>query len=642
MSESRSPSMLEAALSYARAGIPVFPLTPQGKRPLVERGFHEATTDEATIEGWWADHPEANVAFPTGSASGIVVVDVDAEGLDELEEWRQSGHVAPTREVRTGKGVHLYYAQPEERVRGGVGGRMDGFPRGIDLRADGQYVVAPPSVHETGARYAFEDPGTPLTALPEWVLTSRGESSVARERNGSLLDRLRGKARTNAPVEPMPLPPSTAPVGTRKGLRKLAVEAALLAEERSPDDGGTGRNHRANEVAYIIGGFIAAGHLDPDYAIDVLAEAAEANGMVADDGEGSAVATLESGLEAGAHEPHPDAGHEADWVTPAQAYETPKLLYTLSDLANLPPIEFLVDGVLPARSLSVVFGPSGTYKSFLVLDWALSIASGRPWAGHETEKGHVVYVAAEGASGVLKRARAWMEANPGYDPSDRLRVVPRAVKLTDEDSVYELRSALHEELAESPALIIVDTFARSMTGDENSSTDVGAVVDTVDAIRHDHGATVLLVHHSGRQEGHERGSTALEGAMDARYEMSAIQETLQATLKCRKMKDREEPKPVHLQLRELGPSLVIEPGVLDEDARKRLVAETILAHREAHPEGLGFGFLVRELPLGPQDAQRAITEAELDPSFPVGTHIPDGYKDALYVVLGDDLQTGSG
>lgn len=622
------PSILEAAHSYAQNGVPVFPLTPQGKRPLTEHGLHDATTDREAIERWWADHPEANLGIPTGAASGFVVIDVDPEGLDLMRELTEDGKLPPTRTVQTPRGYHLYYFAPEEeRIRNGVGER-GGLGKGIDVRGDGGYVVVPPSVGDEGNAHYVNVGGVHIEPLPEWVVELRADR---KGESGSMLERLRGKARVNKPAEPWPLPPSEEPVGTRKGLRKLAVEAALLAHETEG-----GRNHRLNEVAYIIGGWIAAGHLDEGYAVDVLYEAAVENGMVEDDGERDAIGTLESGLSAGADEPHHEPGLEADWVTPEQAYNVPKLLHTLDDLANLPPIEFLVDDILPARSLSVVFGPSGTYKSFLVLDWALSIASGRSWAGHEVEKGHVVYVAAEGASGILKRARAWLEANPGYDPSDRFRAVPRAVKLSDPDSVMELRAALHEELTESPSLIIVDTFARSFTGDENSSTDVGVVIDAIDAIRHEHGATVLLVHHSGRQEGHERGSTALEGAMDARYEMSASQDTLQASLKCRKMKDREEPRPVHLKLRELGPSLIIEPGLMDEEARKRLVAETIEQHLEAHPEGLGFGYLLRQLPLPPQDGQRAITEAELDPTCAVVTHRPDGYKDDLYTLVATD------
>ncbi len=620
-----SPSLLEAALSYADNGVPVFPLTPEGKRPLVEHGLHEATTDADQIERWWTDYPNANIGMPTGAPSGMVVIDIDPEGIELARELRDDGRLPPTWAVRTPRGEHLYYHAPEERIKNGVGER-GGLGKGIDVRGDGGYVVVPPSTDGQGGTYERRG-GPHVEPLPGWVADLRSD----RRTDASRLERLRGKARTNAPVEPHPLPESEHPVGTRKGLRKLAVEAALLANE-----GEGSRNHRLNEVAFILGGYLKAGHLDLDYLVEVILAAAEENGMVDDDGIGQVEATLESGLTAGEAEPIPDAATEADWVVPGKAYATPKLLYTLDDLANLPPIEFLIDGILPARSLSVVFGPSGTYKSFLVLDWALSITSGRPWAGHQTEKGNVVYVAAEGASGIRKRATAWLEANPGYDPSDRLRVVPRAVNLLDPDSAYELRSALREELAESPSLIVVDTFARSITGgDENSATDVGVVVDVVDAIRHEHGSTVLLVHHSGRQGGHERGSTALEGAMDARYEMSASQDTLQATLKCRKMKDREEPKPVHLKLRELGPSLVVEPGLLDEEARKQLVAETIEGLLDAHPEGIGFGFLVRELPLAPQDAQRAITEAELDPTCPVVTTRPDGYKDDLYTVVGD-------
>lgn len=631
-----SHHLLEQALVHARNGVPVFPLA--GKRPITDNGLHDATTDEDQIREWWADRPDANVGIPTGAVSGLVVVDVDGpEGEDTLAQLEaENGRLPVTMEVTTGKGRHLYFTHPGGHVKSGAGERS-GLGKGVDIRGDGGYVVGPKSVHpETGAVYAVTEASPPNT-MPEWVGERRDRDRT--EEAESILERLRDKARgVTDRLPPFPLPERETDVGTRKALRQLAHEAALVANETEQG----GRNHLLNETCYVVGRWIAGGYLDQDYAVDVMLEAAIESGYVADDGYHVAEGTIASGMESGLLDPHVEPG-PTEWVKPEEAYRPGRMLYTLDDLAHLPPVTFLVDDLVPARALVTVYGPPGSYKSFLVLDWALSVASGRSWHGRDVRQGSVVYVAAEGAPGIRKRALAWLKANPDADPGDRFRVVPRAVNMLDADSVLDLRQALREELEDEPALIIVDTLARSMPGgEENSSTDMGLVVEAADTLRHDYKATVVFVHHAGKDESRgERGSTALSGAMDARYQVSAQKESLRATLKCHKMKDRAEPRPLELHLEQVGPSLVVKPGVLDDAAKKRMVVETLLLgqEREDTPEGMGMGELRRRLPLHPEEAERAVLAAVADERWPVVRHRPEGYAVDLFMV-DPELDTG--
>jgi hypothetical protein len=145
----------KAALAYAARGWSVLPIEPRGKRPLVawlELQQRIAEADE--IEAWFERWPEANVGIVTGRISGLVVIDVDiAHGgtasLADLE--RERGALPPTVEAVTGGGGrHLYFAQPPQILRNRVGMRP-----GIDLRGEGGCVVAPPSVHPSGRRYAW-------------------------------------------------------------------------------------------------------------------------------------------------------------------------------------------------------------------------------------------------------------------------------------------------------------------------------------------------------------------------------------------------------------------------------------------------------------------------------------------------------
>jgi hypothetical protein len=169
-----SGDMLNAAQSYAARGWSVIPMEPRGKRPLVawlEFQQRRAALDE--IDAWFRHWPEANVGIVTGQVSGLVVIDVDAQhgGFESLAAMeRDLGRVPETvAAVTGGGGRHLYFKHPREALRNRVGLRP-----GIDLRADGGCVVAPPSVHPSGRRYAWSAGNAPeeiaLATLPPWFL----------------------------------------------------------------------------------------------------------------------------------------------------------------------------------------------------------------------------------------------------------------------------------------------------------------------------------------------------------------------------------------------------------------------------------------------------------------------------------------
>ena len=134
------------ARELARLDVPVFPCAPDGKRPIPERGFHEATTDAGQVEAWWRRQPGANLAVPTGAASGVVVVDVDVHKVDGYAAFgraARSGLLSEPLAVVTTPtgGRHLYFpADPEHEQRSWQVGRA-----GVDFRGDGGYIIVPPS-----------------------------------------------------------------------------------------------------------------------------------------------------------------------------------------------------------------------------------------------------------------------------------------------------------------------------------------------------------------------------------------------------------------------------------------------------------------------------------------------------------------
>lgn len=150
--------MLLYALDYAKKGLAVFPLLPKDKKPCIANGFLKATTDEAQIETWWNHWHDANIGIATGQKSGgVCVIDMDLDeeegknGIKTLKDWQDSyGKIKPSATVMTGrKGLHYYFKATEE-----VKCRINLLP-GVDIRGDGGYVVAPPSIHSNGNQYEW-------------------------------------------------------------------------------------------------------------------------------------------------------------------------------------------------------------------------------------------------------------------------------------------------------------------------------------------------------------------------------------------------------------------------------------------------------------------------------------------------------
>jgi hypothetical protein len=252
-------------------------------------------------------------------------------------------------------------------------------------------------------------------------------------------------------------------------------------------------------------------------------------------------------------------------------------LLTLEDLERLPDPEWLVDGLVGENALVELFGKPGTGKSFLALDLAMSVAAGRPCLGQATKQGDVVYVYAEGTTGLKNRVAAWQASRGVGDVP--IRFLAQPLDIGDEGKRSEFVKAIRGA-RQAPRLIVIDTLARCFgAGDENSTKDMNAFVSSLDAIREAFpGATILVVHHSGKNAGKgERGSTALPGAADTVMSLGANGQWLM--LKCEKQKDAEELSPIAFRLSSVvlkngKSSCVIEMGphrAGGGDARSRLL-----------------------------------------------------------------------
>jgi len=209
--------------------------------------------------------------------------------------------------------------------------------------------------------------------------------------------------------------------------------------------------------------------------------------------------------------------------------------------------KWAVKGMIPQNSLGMLFGASGTFKSFVALDYALHRAYGLPWLGRRTQKGTPVYLAAEGGAGLMRRVHAWHKQR-GMDWTKcpmRFVIVPMQLM----EQAAELRQAI-EATGITLSDIIVDTMSQTFSGEENSSTDVAKYLSTIGAeLRAPFGATVLVVHHVGHVVSERpRGSSAIQANCDFLFGCYRDEKEMVATLECVKQKDGERPAPVSFAL----------------------------------------------------------------------------------------------
>lgn len=278
-------------------------------------------------------------------------------------------------------------------------------------------------------------------------------------------------------------------------------------------------------------------------------------------------------------------------------------LIPLADMGLQEPPEWRIDGILPQRGFGVLYGASGTFKSFNALDMALAVAHGADWRNKVTQQCGVAYIAGEGTYGIQNRVMAWKEAKqPAAEGAFWL--APVAANLLDVPTIKLVAERLQPL---DVKFVVVDTLARSFGGgDENSAQDMGKFVAACDYIGHYLNAFVLAVHHSGKDETKgARGSGALRAAADVEMSLQRGIGEMSAILTMTKLKDAEDGQRIRIRMvkveathaasgeviSSLVPVMDDDPGAavpaknpLKLGRRERIVLDVL---REAHP--LRFG-----------------------------------------------------
>jgi len=239
--------------------------------------------------------------------------------------------------------------------------------------------------------------------------------------------------------------------------------------------------------------------------------------------------------------------------------------FSRADSLTLSEIRWIVDDYIEADSLAQVFGDPGGGKSFVSIDLACCVATGKDWHGHQVQQGAVFYIAGEGHNGLARRFKGWELGNGTTLDGAPLFKSHRAAQLYDATEaalVADAIKTLSAECGHVPSMIVIDTLARNMGGDENSTQDMNSFIQHLDTyLRQDYKCCVLVVHHSGAMDkDRSRGSTALKGALDAEYKCQLDSGTKTIQFESKKMKDAEMPAAKNFQITQVDLPILDKHG----------------------------------------------------------------------------------
>lgn len=629
----REPSFACAAdwaLHYAQAmGWYVFPGKKDGKKgkvPLVKwgRGLETfdpsqdlrafaATRDPALIAAWWERWPDAEIGIDTGR-SGLIVLDVDVrddkDGERELANLLAiCGDLPPTLEQRTPSGGRQLVFTSDTLCRSLA------TKEGLDVRSRGGMIFVPSA--KPDRTWTWRAPSPAPDWLPKEYATVTREKSAGSDDAGlwTVEDLEEALAQLNVEV-----------FSGNHGLWFTAMCAA---------------HHATNGEGEDVFFDWCAG--DGQYANDEAANRYRWHTLNAGKEGGATYKFLMKLLRDPTYTDLWTEGHDPNWMpqwerpnfependfdeVPMEEPEEPRKqgrfrLLSRAQLANLPPPRWLVRDMLPENALVGLYGEPGAGKSFVAVDLSLSIAHGRGWHGRTVVPGAVLYVAGEGVAGMNARVRAWeLTHQPG--PTENWSVVPDAVNLADPKTAEAFARFVKEELGPL-RLIVVDTLARCTAGaDENSAKDMGNFVAGCDALRKATGATVLIVHHSGKDSAKGmRGSTALLGAVDTTVRVE--KEGRGLTVAVVKQKDAEPLMPLTFGMEavhvgggpdEIRSSIVLTSRVVPaeeedwDDTPERQALKLAVAHDGYGKKAFAEVVVAAELVKSVSEAMRLLTDA---------------------------------
>lgn len=439
-----SNPVLDSALDYVNnRKWSVIPLLPRSKSPAIPwKEFQSRLPSVSEMEQWFSR--PANIGIVTGAISKLVVVDLD--GPPGIKAAHTLGLKSPTT-VATGRGRHLYMAHPGTEVPNAAR-----IAPCIDIRGDGGFVVAPPSVHESGRRYAWASAEgsneLPLFVLPEGLTRASTTSGVF-----------------------------TGPGWVSEALSNLV------------------EGNRNDTFTRVVGKLHRSGW-SPTDILGLLSPHSESSGF--------SVSELEAVIASITRKPRPSVSVEG-------SLETPSLEAFMEEKDE---VKWLVPGLIAEKTIGFVGGLPETCKTWFLMDLAIESALGGTWVKRfKTEQSKVLFIDQERFAGETRRRFRALFAGKGVDYrtlGQNLSIMCGTTIRLDIDASYEAFRRKLEEIR--PQLIIVDSFATFHTKEENSRHEIQMVIERIKNIRNDFQCSIVFIDHENKgvfQDGEEEAPSAL-------------------------------------------------------------------------------------------------------------------------------------
>lgn len=419
-------------------GVSVIPLKPRSKEPLIPWAeFQEGIATEDEISGWFAKWPDANLGLTTGRLSGMVVVDADgADGRKSLTDLK----IHSSTSVLTGNGKQIYFRYPEEEQW--IKNAVRKYP-GIDIRADGGYVVCPPSIHPSGKRYSWlTSPLVNIQSLPLFPLvmfadTKPNASSLKVSVRGSIGDLL-----------------SKLETGNRNDTFCRIVGSLHR-------DGWT-----SDSIVELLAPHCAKVHFEMSELDQIIKSVSRYAVSLSKSASESSSETLENFLQASK------------------------------------PVEWIVPGIIARNSLGFVAGLPETGKTWLLIDLAIALArsqssSATAWLGQfPVNPATVLFIDQERFKGeTQRRFKSVLSAKrlTGGDCGSRLIIQCGTSTRVDNDIDYiGLRDKLRSI---RPDVVIVDSFATFHTSEENDRGQIQKVLERIKQLRNEFSCAFVFIDH---------------------------------------------------------------------------------------------------------------------------------------------------
>lgn len=444
--------MLNEALKYLSLGLSVIPLKPKSKEPLIKwQEYQKRFASIAEVSQWWVQNPTANIGVVTGVVSGVAVVDLDGpEGLASAASLGLKSSVVSL----TGNGRHLWYRYTANST---IGNAVRIAP-GIDIRGEGGFVVAPPSIAQNGRRYRW------LNAFNVNQLTSFPALFSAAETPVSKTGLIKEESWIAKALQDMQ-------TGKRHEVL-LSVCGRLRYDGYSAED--------TTELLRL--------HCEKLGAVDILDETIE---NVWSRYEAKKVSVTVDNEEAESVDAFLETDEKVEWVAP---------------------------GIIAKNSIVFVCGLPESNKTWLTMDLAVEASLGGNWLGlFPVGRTKTLFIDQERFRGETKRRFKSILKDKGLDNLDGLYIKCGSSIKIDLDRSYDGFVRLLEKIR--PELVIIDSLATFHSKEENSRSEIQSVMERVKQLREQFKCTFLFICHSNKfafqaaQEGKEPGMAEMAGSI---------------------------------------------------------------------------------------------------------------------------------